>query len=300
MKTKHTNESHLVWGIMFHLVLLFLVVGSDAWASKEGLYLKAIQLYQKQQWAQAAPLLKQAMPQFVAAQRKQKPGTRAWHQLTLAQIDILLRLAHIDQQRQLAARACLRHQRIDALRSSLPPQWIQWTAHTGLPKRVGASVKRLKGACTKVPSVLLVSLSPQQAVISILDAKGRWLRVQGARLSTTKQALSLKVEAKGHTPKILKEVPLLRWRTKRISVRLKRLPIVVVRRPVVRRPVVVRAPRRPAPRPTPPPVFYKTWWFWTLTGVVVVGGVSAALVVATIQPGYVFQGTSANNPHRLW
>ena len=53
------------------------------------------------------------------------------------------------------------------------------------------------------------------------------------------------------------------------------IPRPVVTRPAASAPAV--APRAPAPRARP---FFKKWWFWTVVGVVVVGGVVGGVVAS--------------------
>jgi len=281
---------------------LGLAVHAAAADSKEALYLRATSLYQKQQFAKAAPLLRRLLPLFAKAQRAEQKGSQSWHQLTLAQCDILVRLGAIAWRRRQRRRACRLHLRVDGLRKTLPPQWKTWTAHTGLPVRVQAALAQLKGSCRRVPTVIQIAVVPKRARLSYREGGGAWTQATGHTLRTNASRLSVRAVAPGYQARTIgpREVP--RWRALSWSLQLKpapkpRRPPPV--RPRRRRPVV--AVRRPPPRRLPPPrPFYKTWWFWTITGVVIAGGTTAAIVAATRPTDFVLRGNSQDRPHRLW
>ncbi|MCB9639527.1 MAG: hypothetical protein H6728_02945 [Myxococcales bacterium] len=275
-------------------------------ASKEQLYLRALEQFQKKQYKEASATLEALFKLLTQEQQKQEKGTRSWHMMTLGRADALHYLADATWQQKEKYASCRRLVDLEKLLSSLPKGWESWPLQPSLISRLKASRARLQSDCAALPSTLVFDLSPVDAKIVYQNKEGVWFPLKGKILQTTQTQLHIKVTAKGYQDLQLKRaVP--RWSRVEWPILLKRvepkrvIPPVRIRvtsRPTSRRIAVIRRPPKPLVKAAP---FYQTWWFWTITGAVVAGAVATTVVVVvTHEPRYVFKGDTPTTPFKVW
>jgi len=277
--------SRLCWVIC--VCCLGLAASAEA-SQMKTLYSRALQAYKAQKWAAAAAGFQRLLPLMKKLQAKRAKGTKAYHLMALGRCDVLFHLADIHWRRKRYRASCRLHQRIASLRKGLPAAWRRWGVHPDVPRRLAASSQQLANECANVPAQVVLQVSPAGARVSMRQGRGQWGRVPSDGFPTRKARLTLRFAAAGYITKVRKDIAVLRWRVLRLKVTLKAKP---------RPRIIARKPprRRPKRLPLPPTPVYKTWWFWTITGVVVAGGVAVAVGLALRDRELAFEG-DANNP----
>lgn len=268
--------------------------------TKESLYIQATRMLHQKKYAKAAVSLRRVLPILKQEKAATQRNSQAWHLLTLGQAYTLRQLAKIAWRQGQTSKACLFNQALQSYTKTLPANWKSF-ASAQLQREILAAKQQLKGACTQVASTVLVRTVPPKAVVS-LRTEEKWAVQTSRTLTTTRAQLRLRVTALGYQA-LEQNVKIARWKQTSVTLRLKRLPkpkpqLVSIRptpvRPTSRKPIIIQVVKKAKPTP-----FYKTWWFWTLTGVVVAGATTAGVLAATSQPRHVLNGEQGGL-HRLW
>jgi len=282
-------RSFVLWSVS----LLFLF-SSPSFASKETLYLQAHQQLGKKQYPQATETFQKLLALLEKEQRQQKTGSQGWHQLTLAQCDILHKLGTLAWKQGQKPLSCKRRALLKKKFGSLPSSWKNWSIHPDLKKRLLAFPTEFAEQCSKVPATLIFQITPAKSTVYIQTKEKKWKALSGKKLTTLQTKLSIKISSEGYLPKIINNYEVPRWSSATVKVSLqpkpqKRFVIVVERDPVK----IPKKDKKPKAAP-----FYKTWWFWTATGVVV--GAATAVVLVTRERKHVLQGESSGDAYRIW
>lgn len=270
--------------------------------SKENLYLQGMALFQQKAFARSAEKFLAVLPMLKREKEQSQAKSRTYHSLTLGQCFTLRKLAQIRWRQGNKELACRRYLEIKALERTLPSGWKTW-ASASLKRDVLAALRALKGVCQQVPSQVVLRVSPTNAQIS--QRQGKQWAPTPRRFQTTKQTLRLRFQAKGYQSQERRMVLKKRWQRNTLQVSLKRLPASPVRRPTPRPITPVAPPIRKRPAPALPPTpqtapFYATWWFWTLTGALVVGATTATVLTLTATQRHTLKGKNEGEYYSLW
>lgn len=291
---------------MFAWFLNVMIVMAATTPSKGALYQQGMQAIQQQQYDRAQRSFQQLLSILQKEQKQHSPGTEAWHLMTLGQCDVLFHLANIAWSQKDKRRSCRTFQLIETRRKSLPSGWRKWSINPQLPGRIRQAQKALKGQCASVGSLVLLDVTPKTSTVMRQTQTNTWVPVRAMQVVVKQGALVLRVKAKGYETLLVRKDTIPKWSQTTWSISLRALP-----KPQPRPRLVGRTPppslRRTVPpnvrgklgvKPTPPP-FYKTWWFWTITGVAVTAITVTAVVVVT-QPNYAFTPTDDKELYRIW
>ncbi len=276
-------------------ILLVLVVSAPS-PNKRDVYFTAIKQYRAKQYTQSAKSFKLLLSLLNKEQAQKSANSDAWHFFTFGQCDASYYLADIAWKQQKQRLSCRYHKDIQNRLKTLPPQSKNWTVNVGVKQRLKKSQAHLTGQCTRVPSLLKVTTTPSNAEVSY-QHKGKWVVAKNQTISSTQTKVMVRVRAKNFQAKAPHTVTVPRWQTKTITIKLEPVKTVLVNpTPPPQRPILIQN----IP-PSSPPI-YKTWWFWTITGVVVAGATTATVLGVYLNSPIVHEfGDKANNkPYKLW
>lgn len=270
-----------------------LVMGAPS-DSLQGLYHQGQGMFQKKKYNLSKQAFQKLLPKLEQRQKKRlQPKTRAWHLMTLGQCDVLYHLAQIAERQKKPRQACLLYQKLQQRFETVPGEWKQWEPNPNLPGRLQEATVQWRTFCPTVTSALKVSVIPKNAKVFVLTPAKKWRPLQQPMLDTLAQQVTLRFTVSGYLPKIMKNVRLKRWKANTVSAVLKKKPKPVV---VARR--VLPPPLKPTAKPVP---LHKKWWIWTIAGVVVAAGVTAAIVVPmTAKNEESLQNDENGGPLRIW
>ncbi len=277
-------------------------------ATKEQLYLRALAQHQQKKYREARVTWRKLLDVLKREQLAQAKGSRAWHLMTIGQIDAMHYIADASWQLAEKQAACLQlHEQI-VKELKMPKGWESWPIQPSLRERFESFHTRFIKDCPNVPSLVHFVVTPAHTQLMLKDSTGRWRSLQGRVLETKQKQIHIKAHAVGYIEQeFLREVE--RWQKNEIVLQMRMLP-VSRRDPSTRPTTLSHTPQdrkriasilhKPPllPRSTPVP-FYQTWWFWTITGVAVTGGV-AVVLVATREPRYSLKGETPNQGYRVW
>jgi NADH:ubiquinone oxidoreductase subunit len=253
------------------------------------LYHNGVATFQKGQFAASNQSFLQLLPQLQKVRTTRKKGTRARHMMTLGICDVLYYQAKIAASTKAPRRSCRLYAQLIQEFQSVPATWSTWNVYPNLPAHMKEARTAWNKVCPGVPSLVRYTVAPSNATVS-LKAGDAWRPVKSP-FETSNKKLTLRIAAKGFETKVVKGIVVPRWSRVSLSYQLaKKKVIVAVRRP-------------PAPRIVPKPkALTSEPWFWGAViggGVLVAGGVVAAVVAANQPKEYAFQCQSGG-AFRAW
>ena len=291
------------WGLLW----IFLFQGAPK--SKEALFNEAMEWTTQKKYDKAVPLLQTLLTRFQQEQKAHKPSSVKWQQMQLGQCGALFQLADIRWKQGQKSTSCKYHQRLSKAQKQITAQWKKRIARTSLAKQFSLSDSTLQTKCKRLPSYLQFQLVPKHAKVFIQSGKD-WKQIQKQPFALTQRKATLKIEAPGYLPIVKKDIPISKWQKHELSFTLKAKPkpkprIRIIEKPFVRRPKPIL--RRPKPKRKNQPKklakpFYKKWWFWTATGVLVAGGTATAILLInnSAQKPVGFNDNEPEKPYSVW